>query len=191
MGRTVDPKTLEVMSYYRDAELHGSTLLLAMGRRAVDPAEQLNLARHLADETRHAWLWTKRIVDLGGAPARVGDGYQMRLRREVGLPRTAPELYSLTLVAEQRAQSRYRQHLEWAGVDGETADLLLEIMRDEKWHLDWVGRQLSRLAEAGFEEQIEAALDRYREADARIVAALTQKECARIGAEQPDTGSSR
>ena len=38
-----------------------------------------NLSRHLADETRHAWLWTERILEIGGEPQKLDDGYQVRL----------------------------------------------------------------------------------------------------------------
>ena len=52
---------IRVMSFYREAELHGARLLLVMHNHLRDPDSQIKLTRHLADETRHAFLWTKRI----------------------------------------------------------------------------------------------------------------------------------
>ena len=58
--------------------------------RILDDAEsQVLLSEHLADETRHAWLWTERIRELGGAPLPIVDGYQVRIGRRAGVPRRA------------------------------------------------------------------------------------------------------
>ncbi|MAE94253.1 MAG: hypothetical protein CL910_06290, partial [Deltaproteobacteria bacterium] len=75
------PEDVEVLiySYYRNAEMHGSNLLLRLMRLLKDPVSQVNLTRHLADEARHAWIWTKRIRELGRAPIVVSDGYQVRM----------------------------------------------------------------------------------------------------------------
>ena len=68
---SVDPRMIRLYSYYRDAELRGATLLLKLTMRVEDTESQIKLSRHLADETRHAWLWTKRITDLGHEPIPV------------------------------------------------------------------------------------------------------------------------
>ena len=52
---------VRLYSYYRDAELRGSNLLYRLLRILPDPESQTLLSEHLADETRHAWLWTERI----------------------------------------------------------------------------------------------------------------------------------
>ena len=74
-----DPRMIEMMSYYRDAELHGATLLLRLIKLMDDPDAQVKLSLHLAEETHHAWLWTNRIKELGGEPMKVLDGYQKRI----------------------------------------------------------------------------------------------------------------
>ena len=58
-----DPR-IEMFSYYRDAELHGANLLLRLIKLMDDPDAQVKLSLHVAEETNHAWLWTKRITDL-------------------------------------------------------------------------------------------------------------------------------
>ena len=101
---SVDPRMIRLYSYYRDAELRGATLLLKLTMRVEDTESQIKLSRHLADETRHAWLWTKRITDLGHEPIQVDDGYQTRIGRAVGIPRSLIDLFALTVVVEERAQ---------------------------------------------------------------------------------------
>ena len=77
-------RLVTLFSYYRDAELRGATLLLKLLQRMDDDGDaQVKLTKHLEDEVRHAWLWTKRISDLGGVPEKVDDGYQRRLGLEV------------------------------------------------------------------------------------------------------------
>ena len=101
-----------VYSYYRDAELRGSNLIYRLLRILGDPESQVLLSEHLADETRHAWLWTERIRELGGTPLPIVDGYQVRIGRRAGVPRSALELLALTVVVEQRALRRYQEHLK-------------------------------------------------------------------------------
>ncbi|MFN8642900.1 MAG: ferritin-like domain-containing protein [Candidatus Binatia bacterium] len=79
-----DPRLVRLLSYYRDAELHGAGLLLHMAAMEEDPRSLASLPRHMADESRHAALITRRITDLGGAPQRVRDGYQRRMARAGG-----------------------------------------------------------------------------------------------------------
>ena len=119
----VDARLVTLFSYYRDAELRGATLLLKLLQRMDDPDAQVKLTKHLEDEVHHAWLWTKRISDLGGVPEKVDDGYQRRIGVEVGIPRTLEQLLALTIVVEERALARYLTHAAAPEVDaGDLAD---------------------------------------------------------------------
>ena len=113
---SADPRIIELMSYYRDAELHGATLLLRLIKLMDDPDAQVKLSLHVAEETNHAWLWTKRITDLGGMPVKVMDGYQKRIGFRT-VPRSLIDLLALTIVVEERAFSRYQEHLARPGID--------------------------------------------------------------------------
>jgi len=173
---SADPKLLTLFSYYRDAELRGATLLLKLLQRTEDPDAQVKLTKHLEDETRHAWLWTKRITDLGGVPVKVDDGYQTRIGREVGLPRTLEHLFALTIVVEERAQRRYSAHAASPTVDAETRAVLHEVTKDEKWHLSWIEHKLREMVGRDGQERVDALLARYRDVDARVFADLEAKE---------------
>ena len=176
-----DPRMVLLMSYYRDAEIRGASLLLRLMSHLEDGEAQTKLALHLADETRHAWLWTKRINDLGGEPLRIGDGYQSRIGLKT-VPRSLLEILALTVVVEQRSLERYIEHASRPNVDPETRAVLEEVSKDEKWHITWIRNRLYEIAEAeGGRERADAALEKYREIDRQVYAALLEKERETFG----------
>jgi len=178
-----DPRVIELMSYYRDAELHGANLLMRLLKLIDDPDAQIKLSLHLAEETHHAWLWTKRISDLGATPVRVMDGYQTRIGFRT-VPRSLTELLALTIVVEERAFSRYLEHAARPNVDEETLKILSEVTKDEKWHISWVKAKLDELVEKeGSQDRIREAMQRYREIDEHVYADLAAKERAAFGDE--------
>ncbi|HVN30091.1 MAG TPA: ferritin-like domain-containing protein [Candidatus Binataceae bacterium] len=166
-----------VLSFYRDAELHGARLLLNLHGRLRDADSQMKLTRHLADETRHAWLWTNRIAQLGAAPVAVADGYQGRLRLRVGIPKDELELLALTIIAETRALQRYRHHAAMPDVDRKTLEVLSAVTADETWHLRWVEEKMREIAERrGEPERATRILERYRALEREVYASLVADE---------------
>lgn len=166
-----------VFSYYRNAEQHGANLLFRLLRHLHDPDAQVSLSQHLADETRHAWLWTERIVRAGAKPLVVCDGYQVRMGRAAGVPRDVVDLMAVTVVVEQRALRRYQQHLRRPGLDRDTEEVLRAVSKDEGWHIDWVrayGRELAR--RRGESARFDEAMARYREVDRAVVEHLEAAE---------------
>jgi rubrerythrin len=166
-----------VYSYYRDAELRGSNLIYRLLRILDDPESQVLLSEHLADETRHAWLWTERIRELGGSPLPIVDGYQVRIGRRAGVPRSAVELLALTVVVEQRALRRYQEHLKRDGIPERTLEVLRSVTRDEGWHIDWVRKKARELAAAGGEPELfDRLLEKYRGIDHEVMAEIEELE---------------
>jgi bacterioferritin (cytochrome b1) len=173
---------LLTLNFYRDAELQGARLLLNLHRHLRDPESQVNLTRHLADETRHAWLWTKRMVELGGTPTAVASGYQRRMGRLAGVPRDVMELLALTIVAEKRAIDRYRRHAARSDVDAGTLEVLKAVTGDEQWHLAWVEQKLRDLAEANGQPQRTCQLlERYQAVDREVYATFEADEARLLG----------
>jgi ferritin-like protein len=171
-----DPE-VRLYSYYRDAELRGSNLLYRLLRILPDGESQIALSQHLADEARHAWLWTQRIQELGAAPLPVEDGYQVRIGRRAGLPRHPVDLLALTVVVEQRALKRYHEHLSREGVPERTLEVLRAVSKDEGWHIDWIRRKARELSQAeGEPERFERALARFRAIDREVWAELEALE---------------
>jgi bacterioferritin (cytochrome b1) len=170
-------KQVMIFSFYRDAELRGARLLFNLLHHLKDAEAQLKMSRHLADETRHAWLWTKRIADLGAAPIMIDDGYQRRLGLRTGVPKDLIDLLALTVVVEERARSRYMQHAELPNVDEETLKVLKAVTEDESWHLSWIERQMHEIAgQQGKPERAKQALERYRAIDREVYATLAADE---------------
>ena len=185
-----DPKLLTLFSYYRDAEIRGATLLLKLMQRLEDTDAQIKLSKHLEEETHHAWLWTKRITDLGGVPVKVDDGYQRRIGLEVGVPKTYEQLFALTVVVEERAHKRYLAHAASPHVDPETRDVLHAVTKDEKWHIAWMENKLREMAGPDGQERVDALLARYREVDQRVVDELEAKEREAFGFSMSDAAAS-
>jgi len=164
-------------SYYRDAELRGSNLIYRMLRILRDDESQMLLSEHLADETRHAWLWTERLKEIGAAPMPVDDGYQVRIGRRAGLPRHPVDLCALTVVVEQRALKRYQEHLKRDNVSDRTLEVLRAVSRDEGWHIDWMRKKGREVAAAeGTPERFDEALDRFRAIDREVWEELAEIE---------------
>lgn len=176
-GLTSTEQEVLVYSYYRDAELRGANLLFRLMRLVDDPEAQINLTEHLADETRHAWLWTQRIQELGAKPVPVEDGYQVRIGKLAGVPRTLIDLFALTVVVEQRSLRRYQQHLRRDDIPERTREVLEAVTKDEAWHIDWIRRKARDLAEkAGDPEWVDRAIKKYRAIDEQVMAELDDKE---------------
>jgi len=168
---------LLIYSYFRDAELRGANLLMRLMRMVDDPESQVMLTEHLADETRHAWLWTELIRELGGTPVPVDDGYQVRIGKRAGIPRSVIDLFSLTVVVEQRALRRYQEHLRRADLRARTREVLEAVTKDEGWHIDWIRRKAREMAEKeGDPERVDRAIKRYREIDREVMEELDEKE---------------
>jgi bacterioferritin (cytochrome b1) len=182
---STDNRLIELFSYYRDAELHGANLLLRLIKLMDDPDAQVKLSLHLSEETHHAWLWTKRITDLGGEPVRVADGYQTRIGMRT-VPRSLIDLLALTIVVEERAFNRYQEHAARSTTDEETLKVLNEVTKDEKWHISWVKAKLEELAsrEEGGLERAQQVMARYREIDETVYAGLAEKEREVFGLEE-------
>jgi bacterioferritin (cytochrome b1) len=168
---------IRVMSFYREAELHGARLLLVMHNHLRDPDSQIKLTRHLADETRHAFLWAKRIADMGGTPHDITDGYQHRLGVRFGVPKDTIDLLALTSVAESRALERYQSHARQEGVDENTLEVLKAVSADEKWHLAWVDAKMREIAkERGDEGRADRAMERVRAIEREVYATFIAEE---------------
>src|SRR5258707_15777909 len=116
-------KQILIFSFYGEAELRGARLLFNIIGHMDDADSQVKMSKHLSDETRHAWLWTKRIADLGGCPLHIDDGYQRRLGLRTGVPKTIVVLLELTVVVEERAQSESKAHMSLPNADKEHTDV--------------------------------------------------------------------
>jgi rubrerythrin len=173
---------IKLFSYYRDAEIRGAGLLMKMMQREKDPEAQVLFSRHIDDETRHAWMWTRRIKREGGLPVEVPDGYQRRLGKALGIPTSIIDLFALTVVVESRSAKRYTEHAGSALCDDETRAILTEITKDEKWHISWMEEWLYKLAaERGEEQAAREKLARFKELEEEVFTEMKDWERTWLG----------
>jgi len=173
---------IRIFSYYRDAEIRGAALLMKMMARERDPEAQVLFSRHIDDETRHAWLWTKRIKDEGALPVEVPDGYQRRLGKALGIPTSLMHLFALTVIVEERSAKRYTEHERSPICDPKTRAVLLEVTQDERWHISWMEEWLMKLARAeGKEAMVRDTLERYRAIEEEVFEEMKDLERDWIG----------
>ena len=177
----MDPIEREVTlySYYRDAELRGANLLFLLLRRVKDAESQVYLTQHLSEETRHAWLWTELIGELGAKPIAVDDGYQVRIGQKIGRPRDVVDLFALTVVVEQRALRRYLEHMRRPDTPQRTLNVLQAVTQDEGWHVDWIRQKAREIGQQrGEPARFNQSLERFRVIDKEVIADLDVKERA-------------
>ena len=173
---------VRIFSYYRDAEIRGAALLMKMQARERDPEAQVLFSRHIDDETRHAWLWTKRIKDEGALPVEVPDGYQRRLGKALGIPTSLVDLFALTVVVEERSEKRYSEHARSPVCDPKTLAVLSEVTQDERWHISWMEEWLGKLAQSsGKEDRVRETLARYRSVEEEVFEEMKDMEREWIG----------
>ncbi|HYC57398.1 MAG TPA: ferritin-like domain-containing protein [Candidatus Binatia bacterium] len=191
---TAAPSTeglIKLFSFYRDAEIRGASLLMKMMQREKDPEAQVLFTRHISDEMRHAWLWTKRIRQLGGLPVPVPDGYQRRLGKALGIPTSILDLFALTVLVEERSERRYSEHSASAYCDDETRAVLDELTKDEKWHISWMEEWMLRLSrQHGGEDKVRAQMAHYRTVEQEIFEAFKEEERTWLGFSFSDSDES-
>jgi rubrerythrin len=181
---------IRLCSYYRDAEMRGAFLLMKMMQKVDDPEAIVLFTRHIDDETRHAWMWTKRIRDEGGFPVPVPDGYQRRLGRRLGVPTSIVDLFALTVVVEERSYKRYTEHAASPYCDSKTREILEAVTRDEKWHINWMDEWLDKLAaQARKPADPRAVLARYRQVEEEVFEEMKEIERQWLGFSLSDTAA--
>ncbi len=164
----LDPVWL--LNQYRAAEISGAGAIMRMGRLADTAQLGADLSRHLRDEATHAWLWTRALREIGGEILAVDEPYQSRLSLHFGLPRSLADLLALTWISESRGVEQYRAHLDTQGIQAAIRQTLRAILRDEVWHVSYIGEELTRRVRT--DPPVQRAIDRALEADAKAVSEL-------------------
>src|SRR5260221_344626 len=103
----------------------------------------------------------------------------------IGVPRGIVEVLGLTVVVEERAQSRYMAHAALPNVDPDTLEVLKGVTEDETWHLSWIEKKMREIArEEGSEGKPDEILKRYRDIDREVYVTLAADEAALLRAER-------
>lgn len=152
---------LSLLRLYRDAEYHGTELLQRLSRTTNDPRLQIELTRQIADEARHALLWTERICELGGHLVLARGGSQQRVHQRPKSTATELDLFAQLYVAEERLGQQYRSHLARAPQDSRMKILLEIILAEEEWHRGWVKQVLMEQAQKFGKTRVAATINYF------------------------------
>lgn len=152
---------LQLLQLYRDAEYHGVELLQRLSRETDDPRLQIDLTRQMADETRHALLWTEWIDARGGTLVPPRRTQSVRQQRQAHRATAQLDLLTQLYVAEERLQQQYRASLAWSARDPHTVAMLHTILADEEWHCSWVKQMLADQAQRFGRTRVAAIVDSF------------------------------
>jgi rubrerythrin len=150
-----------------------------------DPALQKMIKKHEEDEVRHAQLFRARLAAQNATPLEVPSELRLidRLDRRLGgffdRPidggRGVMEAYTLLQVVEERALTQFTvMERAFREVDPETADVFVEVAKDEERHLKYCQAIAKRYAPSEAERQ-------WLLAGFRLIEAETYRENMRNG----------
>lgn len=174
VDRPLTPDEEWIANFYRVSELSGSLFFGGLARAVPAGPIMADLTRHYADEAQHARLWTDCLGSLGCTPQKLNRAYQDGYLASAGVPANMTDILAVTYVFEHRVINQYGRHLHAPDVHPAMRGTIKRILRDEGWHVHWVGTELGRIAERRGSDHVEAALARYRAADEEVFAAAVK-----------------
>jgi hypothetical protein len=160
---------LWLASFYRSSEISGA-LFFGRVARTVRGDLQRDVTQHFADEAAHAAYWTGCIDALWGRAIPIRDAYQDRYLEAAGMPANLMEVMAITQVFERRVIRQYHEHLRRETTPGPVRDTITRIMRDERWHVQYVRDALTAMEQRYGAAEIAATLARFTAADEEVYA---------------------
>lgn len=154
-----------LVSYYRASEITGAMFFGRIAKMQRPGPVQANLTQHFADEAQHARWFTECMESLDVKPLKLSFAYQDDYLQTAGVPTNFMEVLSITQAFEKRVLNTYAKHLRVPTTPVPVKRTLQRIMRDEKWHVEWVKQALRDLEPAYGKEHIERTVERHAEAD--------------------------
>lgn len=171
-----------VLSFYRTSEISGALFFGRLARTLRPGRNQVDMSRHFAEEAMHAWYWTECMDRLGYEPLKLGDAYQDQYAAAVGIPVNLMEVLAITNVFERRVIRQYATHLRLPALDPVVKETLERIVKDEKWHLQWVSSALDAMEAEYGRETIDSTIERYLVADREVYEKTVNEHEQRINA---------
>lgn len=169
-----------ILSFYRNSEISGALFFGRLARTMRPGPIQVDMTKHFADESQHAWYWTKALDDLGVKPIRVIDAYQDKYLEAAGMPVNMMEVLAITQVFEIRVIGQYSHHRAMPNLHPVIAQTIGTIMNDEKWHIQWVGAALKEMEKEYGAEHVQATMKRFSEADKQVYATVLKEHEDRV-----------
>src|SRR5262249_40017288 len=141
---------------------------------------QRDMTKHFADEATHAWYWTSCIEMLGGRPLKLRGAYQDQYLAAAGMPVNLMEVLAITQVFEKRVVHQYARHSRTPGLSAEVKETLAKIIKDEKWHIEWVQSALKRMETEYGSDLIDTTVKRFWQADEEVYRKTIEEHKARV-----------
>jgi 1,2-phenylacetyl-CoA epoxidase catalytic subunit len=168
MSQAIGDNELWVLSYYRTSEISGSLFFGRLARSMRPGPLQRDMTKHFADESQHAWYWTHCIETMGGRAHKMAEAYQDQYFEAAGMPVNYMEVLAITHIFERRVINQYSQHLSVPGSHPAVKQTLKTIMKDEKWHIQWVRDALLGMEGEYGRDHVRATLERFQNADQEV-----------------------
>ncbi len=169
-----------IVSFYRHSEINGAQFFSRLAKSLPAGPIQYDLTKHFADESQHAWYWTKALGDMALEPMKMTFAYQDHYIEAAGMPTNIMEILSLTLVFERRIISQYARHARVKDLHPAVGHALNTIMEDEKWHIHWVSEALKQMEEKFGAERVKNTYEHYRKADEEVYGRLIAEHAERV-----------
>ena len=165
-----------LMSFYRISEISGAQFFGRLARVTKNEDIVVDMTKHFADESAHAWYWTQCIQQLGGKPIPLNFTYQEQYFQRSGIPANIMEVLAITQVFERRVLDQYNEHAKHANTHPLIKETLARIMKDEAWHLQWIKEALrGDLATEYGAQTIRDTLERYTDIDNQVYQATMEE----------------
>jgi bacterioferritin (cytochrome b1) len=161
---------LWLLSYYRSSEINGALFFGRVARTLKGGNLQAHVTHHFADEANHARYWTDCITDLDATPIKLREAYQDQYLQAIGMPANLMEVMAITQVFEKRVIGQYRQHLRVPGLNPRVRQTIERIMRDERWHIQYVREALAEMTDTYGTGYVDETVDRFSRADQEVYA---------------------
>lgn len=170
-----------IVSFYRHSEISGAQFFSRLAKAVPAGQIQNDLTKHFADESQHAWYWTKALMEMDVQPLKMTFAYQDHYLEAAGMPTNLMEILSLTQVFERRIISQYARHARIKDLHPAVKNTIETIMEDEKWHIHWVGEALKSMEPKYGADRVKATYERYRKADEEVYGRLIAEHDERVG----------
>ncbi|HWL85003.1 MAG TPA: ferritin-like domain-containing protein [Polyangiaceae bacterium] len=169
-----------LLSYYRASEITGAMFFGRIAKMQRPGPVQADLTMHFADEAQHARWFTECMESLSVQPLKLNYAYQDDYLQTAGVPTNFMEILSITQAFEKRILNTYAKHLRVPGTPMPVKRTLQRIMRDEKWHVEWIKQSLRDMEAEYGKEHIERTLDRHTAADRETYRRFVSEHAERI-----------
>jgi hypothetical protein len=176
----ISENELWLLSFYRVSEISGALFFGRLARSVRPGRIQGDMTKHFSDEAMHAWYWTDCIERLGAKPLKLDTAYQDQYLAAAGMPVNMMEILAITQVFERRVINQYKRHSRTPGIHPVACQTIARIMRDERWHIQWIRHALREMEAEYGKDHIAATMQRYTQADVEVYRKTMHEHAERV-----------